>query len=958
MKRAGYILAAVGLALALFAPRAEAAAKQMQITFGGYTNRSEVLTNFPVLVVLSNNVGQNFTFADFVTTNGTDLRFATNSASTDWLNYEIESWNTNAGQASYVWVQVPTIPTNGQGAIWANWGDAAASNRLPCTTNGAVWTNGYVGVWHLPDASNSTARDSTSNRYDGTVTSVTATNAMVDGAGGFNGTSSKIVIGDKDVFSSNVLTLESWIKPNSGSLGTAIKGILTKRPTDEYILWLNGGKAEVRVYPGPNTLTGNTGLSAGQLYHVVGVISASSISIYLNGTSDGGPLTRTSTIPNTTDPVVIGWDNYNTSRYFDGVIDEVRVSTVARSSNWVWACWLNQASNAFFNGYGTVQTVTSGGGPTVSAQSASPIGAQNATLNGTVVTTGGAENPQVSICWDTVDKGTNALTDWPNRPYLGTNWGAGQAFSTNVTGLLSGSTYVYRCYATNSTGYAWSGTQSFTTVAMPSVTNLGPVARQTRAQLNGQVLDTGGETPTCWFAWWQDGSGTTNTTPMGTQTGVFTTQLSGLAPGTTYGYLVAASNGAGTVTSETRNFTMFPSGPMAWYAATNGTDGAWTNWTTAGTNLQAILDNAVSNDTIYIAGHTFGLTSQLVWTVSYVPLRGGYAATNAADHPGPNNPALWPTVIQRASGNTRILHVNGVTNGTLDQVTLTGGNMGNGAGIRIDNSVNILIANCTITNNTYIVDDWAPSGGGLYAEAGTSVTISNCMIRGNQIDSSKTHGGAASCGGGIYSAGILTVRDSVIVNNQSKATGWGSSSGGAIYFSGTRLDLRNVLLAGNDSKNTGDGLQVNGGAVSLTNVTVAGNSGEGVRRAGGTVTVKDSILWGNGVDSTGGVTLAWSCYSNSMDHVNGGNNISTNPLFVDTTYYHLKSRGGNYVGGYFSGGTWANASESSPCIDVGDPTSDYSREPEPNGRQVNLGAYGNTPVASKKLSVGSVFTFR
>ena len=149
---AGFLLAA-GVA-----PRAEAAAKQMQITFGGYTNKSEVLTNFPVLVVLSNNVGQNFTFADFVTTNGYDLRFYTNAADTgSGLNYEIESWNTNAGQACYVWVQAPTIPTNGSGSIYAKWGDAANSNQLACTTNGAVWTNGYIGVWHFATTSGTVA---------------------------------------------------------------------------------------------------------------------------------------------------------------------------------------------------------------------------------------------------------------------------------------------------------------------------------------------------------------------------------------------------------------------------------------------------------------------------------------------------------------------------------------------------------------------------------------------------------------------------------------------------------------------------------------------------------------------------------------------------------------------------------------------------------------------------------
>lgn len=35
------------------------------------------------------------------------------------------------------------------------------------------------------------------------------------------------------------------------------------------------------------------------------------------------------------------------------------------------------------------------------------------------------------------------------------------------------------------------------------------------------------------------------------------------------------------------------------------------------------------------------------------------------------------------------------------------------------------------------------------------------------------------------------------------------------------------------------------------------------------------------------------------------------------------------------------------AIDVGDPQSDYSNEPSPNGKRVNLGAYGNTPYATR-----------
>ena len=37
----------------------------------------------------------------------------------------------------------------------------------------------------------------------------------------------------------------------------------------------------------------------------------------------------------------------------------------------------------------------------------------------------------------------------------------------------------------------------------------------------------------------------------------------------------------------------------------------------------------------------------------------------------------------------------------------------------------------------------------------------------------------------------------------------------------------------------------------------------------------------------------------------------------------------------------------SPCIDAGNPASDYSNEPQPNFARINMGAYGNTLEASK-----------
>jgi len=83
----------------------------------------------------------------------------------------------------------------------------------------------------------------------------------------------------------------------------------------------------------------------------------------------------------------------------------------------------------------------------------------------------------------------------------------------------------------------------------------------------------------------------------------------------------------------------------------------------------------------------------------------------------------------------------------------------------------------------------------------------------------------------------------------------------------------------------------------------------------------------------------------------GEGNINVDPLFAAPTNndYHLKSHAG----------CWNPATQSwvkdpvtgtSPCIDTGDPNSDWTAELWPNGRFINMGAYGGTPEASMSLS--------
>jgi hypothetical protein len=87
-------------------------------------------------------------------------------------------------------------------------------------------------------------------------------------------------------------------------------------------------------------------------------------------------------------------------------------------------------------------------------------------------------------------------------------------------------------------------------------------------------------------------------------------------------------------------------------------------------------------------------------------------------------------------------------------------------------------------------------------------------------------------------------------------------------------------------------------------------------------------------------------YSNSAGNYKGctsKSDIYVNPLFVNqkTRDYHLQS-----VSGHWNGKKWVKDKVSSPCIDAGYASSDYSNEPENNGNRINIGRYGNTKYAS------------
>ena len=142
-------------------------------------------------------------------------------------------------------------------------------------------------------------------------------------------------------------------------------------------------------------------------------------------------------------PVLIGRrkDGY----FFNGSLDEIRISSVARSTNWLWAEWFNVASNAAFVRVGTVQPVLPPL-PRIATMGATNLYATSATLLADLSATGGTP-AAVYVVWGTNSAAWDHVLDCGVQP-------AG-SISVPIAGLWPEQTYAFTFMASNAAGAAW-----------------------------------------------------------------------------------------------------------------------------------------------------------------------------------------------------------------------------------------------------------------------------------------------------------------------------------------------------------------------------------------------------------------------------------------------------------------------------------------------------------------------
>ena len=305
-----------------------------KFTVAGYNGSA--LSGFPVLVRIQNGSPSGFSYDDLHSkSTGADIAFVDMSG--NGLPFEIDTWDP-AG-TSLIWVKLPSMQ-NGTEFVMC-WG-SATSGKTVCADNPF---SGYKGVWHMESASPADVSGS------GNAGTASGAAAVADGKFGSGlslpDSASYVSCGTsqsnaelKDGF-----TVEAWVNSSSYS-GNRV--VFAK---DAFISVRTGSATQLQVTtPGKkdHNMSVATLPSTGTWWHLAATFQKNTTDgckVYVNGAlaaqMDAGD------INDQTGSTEMWFGKNQWGQYFQGLLDEIRLSTGIQSAEWIAATYAAQNSASF-----------------------------------------------------------------------------------------------------------------------------------------------------------------------------------------------------------------------------------------------------------------------------------------------------------------------------------------------------------------------------------------------------------------------------------------------------------------------------------------------------------------------------------------------------------------------------------------------------------------------------------
>jgi hypothetical protein len=475
-------------------------------------------TNFPVLVSL--------TGLSNINANGTDIRFTSSDGATE-LAREIESYSVDTGTL-VAWVKVPVLSSSVNTDIYMYYGNSSETTEPVASSiygSQAVWDTGFKSVWHLKETTGVNDADSTSNGNTGTpVHAPVQTAGKIDGSLTFDGANDYISSATPFTIAGNIFTVSFW--GSTATLNTTQGSYIWVSDSSNYFRIFNYNGKFYTVYSGGGTKNpswGSDTLNTPQYIVAIFNFNNNTIKFFVNGVerTAGTPALGPYVANNATMIGARGGPAY----YLNGSVDEVRISSAARSADWIATEYNNQSAPASFYAVAGEENV-----------------ANSATNGGSAITN------------YTVTSSPEGIT------------GTGATSPIVVSGLTNGTAYTFTVTATNAmgTGPASLPSNSATPATVPGApTAVTPTYGDRQASLLWSApASNGGSAITDYVieykltsasdipANWQISADPETPT-------IVATAVTGLINGTSYDFRITARNvmGAGTPSSPLVNST-------------------------------------------------------------------------------------------------------------------------------------------------------------------------------------------------------------------------------------------------------------------------------------------------------------------------------------------------------------------------------------------------------------------
>jgi len=353
-----------------------------------YTKVSADLTDFPVYVDLA-DAGSDF-FSN-VKTDGSDI-VVTSSDGTTKLSRELVSIDTS-GQTGELHFKAPSLSSSTNTDFYIYYGNASASE----TNDTSTWDSNFLIVTHMKDdPDTSHVADSTSNGYNGTKA---AANKPIETTGNFGkaqsfdgvDNSTYITVSGTTSLLTGLTqaTMSCWVNfPKSSNAQHFV--VIRDGGNDFYIAYPGGNNSYLDVqidvaWLGAISLT-PAFTDFGNWAHLAITRNSTSFKAYVNGveaaSSNAVPTDAwTDTWYDLLYGATLNWSPDYT-RVCQGDIDEVQVSKVERSSDWIATTYNNGNSPSTFYSIGAQETNNQ---PPATPTNSSPAnGATNVSLTPTL----------------------------------------------------------------------------------------------------------------------------------------------------------------------------------------------------------------------------------------------------------------------------------------------------------------------------------------------------------------------------------------------------------------------------------------------------------------------------------------------------------------------------------------------------------------------------------------------